>query len=431
MNEKFLKCGKMAYKLKWYLDVRRRDEQGRGRLCIVIYNRGTSAMIGTGVKLREGEFAGDRVVGAPMAAQLTQMLRLKMAKVQLTIEEIACFEDVQAMKAGEIKAALLKRLGEMGGGGDEKDEGKNEGRFLPFAETFVSRLKKESTAGVYRTTLQKMRKYCDVEKLCFQDITVRWLKDFEVWMADTCSTNTRGIHFRNIRAVFNAAIDEEVIAAELYPFRRFKIKKEATMKRSLRVEELRRLMQYPCEEWQRKYVDLFMLSFYLAGINMIDLMALPPLDESGVIEYRRSKTGVVCRLAVPPEALAIIERYKGVKRLLYFGERMDGSLASWKSFVRNLNDGLQCVGPSSYMYVKRKGRTKDKVKVYNALFPELTSYWARHTWATLAYELDVPDAVIDAALGHKSPYPMADIYIRRNAKKVDEAVRRVIDYLKG
>ena len=58
----------MAYKLKWYLDLRRKDEQGKGRLCIVIYNRGTSAMLSTGVMLREGEFVNGRVVGAPMAA---------------------------------------------------------------------------------------------------------------------------------------------------------------------------------------------------------------------------------------------------------------------------------------------------------------------------------------------------------------------------
>lgn len=423
----------MAYKLKWYLDLRRKDEQGKGRLCIVIYNRGTSAMLSTGVMLCEGEFVNGRVVGAPMAAQLTQLLRLKMAKVQLTVEEVACFNDVQAMRASEIKAALLDRLELNGNGGEAVGKEKQEeARFLPFAETFVSRCKKERTAGVYKMTLQKLRKFCKLEELCFKDVTVGWLKDFEVWMADTCSTNTRGIHFRNIRAVFNAAIDEEVIPAEMYPFRRFKIKKEETMKRSLRLEDLRRLMRYPCEEWQKRYVDLFMLSFYLAGINMIDLMELPPLNESGVIEYRRSKTGVVCRLTVPPEALEIIERYKGVKRLLYFGERLSGGVEAWKGFLRNVNDGLQRVGPSCYVYVKHKGkRAKERVKVYSGLFPDLTSYWARHTWATLASELDVPDAVIDAALGHKSPYPMADIYIRRNAKKVDEAVRRVIDYVRG
>lgn len=56
-------------------------------------------------------------------------------------------------------------------------------------------------------------------------------------------------------------------------------------------------------------------------------------------------------------------------------------------------------------------------------------HWARHTWATIAADLDIPDAVIDAALGHKSPYPMTDVYVRRNMRKVDEAVRKVIDYV--
>lgn len=116
----------MAYKLKWYLDLRRKDEQGKGRLCIVIYNRGTSAMLSTGVMLREGEFVNGRVVGAPMAAQLTQLLRLKMAKVQLTVEEVACFNDVQAMRASEIKAALLDRLELNGNGGEAVGEGKQE-----------------------------------------------------------------------------------------------------------------------------------------------------------------------------------------------------------------------------------------------------------------------------------------------------------------
>ena len=49
--------------------------------------------------------------------------------------------------------------------------------------------------------------------------------------------------------------------------------------------------------------------------------------------------------------------------------------------------------------------------------------------ATIAADIDIPDAVIDMALGHKSPYPMTDIYVRRNQKKVDEAVMAVIDYV--
>ena len=422
----------MAYKIKWYLDLRRTSDEGKGRLYMVIYNNGTAAQIATGLMLHKNEFEAGKVVGVPMAGKLTQMLGIKRAKLQLDIEELACNGyEVDKMKAAEIKKAVLAKHGNDGEEGNGEGNGTgNETAFGTFAEKFIARRCKEKTRQVYEMTLRKMGGYCDVGRLRFADISVGWLRDFEQWLGTTCSVNTRGIHLRNIRAVMNAAIDEGVVPADLYPFRRFKIKKEETMKRSLSVGDLRRLRDYPCEGWQRKYVDVFMLSFYLAGINLVDLMGLPPLGADGVIRYRRSKTGVLCQLSVPPEARAIIERYRGERHLLWFGERLKPDAEGWHDWLHRFNEGLQKVGPSGYMYVRRKGRCggKQRGKVYNALFPELTSYWARHTWATLAAEIDVPDAVIDAALGHKSPCRMADIYIRRDARKVDEAVRRVIEY---
>lgn len=422
----------MAYKIKWYLDLRRTSDEGKGRLYMVIYNNGTAAQIATGLMLHKNEFEAGKVVGVPMAGKLTQMLGIKRAKLQLDIEELAVNGyEVDKMKAAEIKKAVMAKRGNDGENGNGEGNGTgNETAFGTFAEKFIARRGKEKTRQVYEMTLRKMGGYCDVGRLRFADISVGWLRDFEQWLGATCSVNTRGIHLRNIRAVMNAAIDEGVVPADLYPFRRFKIKKEETMKRSLSVGDLRRLRDYPCEGWQRKYVDVFMLSFYLAGINLVDLMGLPPLGADGVIRYRRSKTGVLCQLSVPPEARAIIERYRGERHLLWFGERLKPGAEGWHDWLHRFNEGLQKVGPSGYMYVRRKGQCggKQRVKVYNALFPELTSYWARHTWATLAAEIDVPDAVIDAALGHRSPCRMADIYIRRDARKVDEAVRRVIEY---
>lgn len=421
----------MAYKIKWYLDLRRTSDEGKGRLYMVIYNNGTAAQIATGLMLHKNEFEAGKVVGVPMAGKLTQMLGIKRAKLQLDIEELACNGyEVDKMKAAEIKKAVLAKRGN---DGEEGNGVGNETAFGTFAEKFIARRGKEKTRQVYEMTLRKMGGYCDVGRLRFADISVGWLRDFEQWLGATCSVNTRGIHLRNIRAVMNAAIDEGVVPTDLYPFRRFKIKKEETMKRSLSVGDLRRLRDYPCEGWQRKYVDVFMLSFYLAGINLVDLMGLPPLEADSVIRYRRSKTGVLCQLSVPPEARAIIERYRGERHLLWFGERLKPGAEGWHDWLHRFNEGLQKVGPSGYMYVRRKGQCggKQRVKVYNALFPELTSYWARHTWATLAAEIDVPDAVIDAALGHRSPCRIADIYIRRDARKVDEAVKRVIEYVNG
>lgn len=99
----------------------------------------------------------------------------------------------------------------------------------------------------------------------------KWLSNFESWMAESgMKVNAYSIHLRNIRAVFNYAIDEEITT--LYPFRKYKIKKEETRKRALSVEQLRLLRDYPCEEFEKKYRDIFMLIVYLVGINIGDLL---------------------------------------------------------------------------------------------------------------------------------------------------------------
>lgn len=113
----------------------------------------------------------------------------------------------------------------------------------------------------------------------------KWLSNFESWMAESgMKVNAYSIHLRNIRAVFNYAIDEEITT--LYPFRKYKIKKEETRKRALSVEQLRLLRDYPCEEFEKKYRDIFMLIVYLVGINIGDLLLLEHKDIiDGRIEY--------------------------------------------------------------------------------------------------------------------------------------------------
>ena len=119
-----------------------------------------------------------------------------------------------------------------------------------------------------------------------------------------------------------------------------------------------------------------------------------------------------------PEALAIINKYRGTKYLL---DVLD-TYKNYKDFVHRMNNNLQQIGT-----VTRKGLGGKKFR--EPLFPKLSTYWARHTWATLAAELDIPDATISLALGHSSGNRVTNIYINRNQKKVDEANRKVINYL--
>lgn len=290
-------------------------------------------------------------------------------------------------------------------------------KFTRHFQRFIDGKTNKGTKGVYKHTLDKIRTFDpDIDKKSFEDITLQWLTDFENFCARTASKNARNIHLRNIRAVFNNAIDYEITTA--YPFRRFKIRPEATRKRSLTVEELRRLFDYPVEEYAEIYRDCFKLIFMLIGINSADLWALKSITREGRIEYKRAKTGRLYSIKVEPETMEIINKYRGKNGLLCIADRWSDS----RNFRHQCNKALQRIGQ-----VERQGRGGKKI--VESEWPELTTYWARHTWATIAADLDIPDAVIAEALGHSSPYTTTTIYINRNRKKVDEANRRVLDWV--
>lgn len=270
------------------------------------------------------------------------------------------------------------------------------------------------TVGLYTQTARRVSEFDSNATL--DSVDSKWLRDFEKHCARTMRTNSIAIHMRNIRAVFNWCIMEE--KTENYPFKRFKIRHEKTAKRSLSVEQLRQLRDFPCEKFQEPYRDMFMLMFYLIGINAADLLHLTTENlVNGRIEYVRAKTGKRYSIKVEPEAMKIIERYKGKKHLIDPLDRFKNH-ADW---LHHLNDALKSIGKTYRNGCKTTGK---------ALFPGLSSYWSRHTWGTLAAEIDTPIDVIAHALGHSIPgLDVTSIYIRFNEKKVDKANRAVIDFV--
>lgn len=280
---------------------------------------------------------------------------------------------------------------------------------ISFAAT-----KKGRTVELYTQTAKRVEEYDG--NISLDEVDVKWLQGFERECAKTMKVNSVGIHLRNIRAVFNWAISEE--KTQNYPFSRFRIKHEETPKRSLSVKELRLLRDYPCAEYQKPYRDIFMLMFYLIGINAKDLLNLTQKNLVGDrIEYVRAKTKKRYSVKVEPEAMAIIERYKGKAHLIDPLDRFKSHL----DWLHHFNDALKAIGKDCRPGMKTTGK---------ALFPNLSSYWSRHTWGTIAAELDTPIDVIAHALGHNIPeLKVTSIYIRFNEKKVDEANRRVIDFV--
>ena len=330
------------------------------------------------------------------------------------------------MNRAEEAVYSLEREGKLKGTSDDrlkrlieqaitqKEERRN--TVLDLFDEFIASKTKRSTIEIYSLTKSKIERFSG--NCSFGEIDKKWLINFDNFMISSgMSTNTRSIHMRNLRAIFNYAIDEEI--TDNYPFRKFSIKKEETRKRALTVEQLRVLRDYPCEGYQQKYRDIFMLMFYLIGINSVDLFEAKELN-NGRLEYRRSKTNKLYSINVEPEAMEIIERYSGKNHLLDVLDKYN----YYKDFLHRMNNGLKRIGE-----VEIAGRGGKK-KI-TPLFPDISSYWARHTWATIAASLDIPKETISAALGHEIGSPITSIYIKFDQNKVDEANRKVIDYVNG
>jgi site-specific recombinase XerD len=393
--------------VKFYLDKRRQKKDGTYPIKLNVFHN-KQIMIATQLSASEKEWNGNEY---SVRAQNYKPRNI-VARGIINKAETVIFTLEQQEKLKSTTDKALKKLIEDA----ISSKVENQKTFLYYLDEFVSKKTNQGTKSIYTTTRNKIEEY---DSHCtFESMDKSWLENFEAWMAKTMKVNAYAIHLRNIRSVFNYAIDEEYTT--LYPFRRFSIKKEETRKRSLTAEQLRLLRDYPCEEYQIRYRDMFMLMFYLIGVNAADLFnAKHSAWVNGRFEYKRAKTGKLYSIKVEPEAQAIIEKYKGKDYLLNI---MD-DYGNYKDFLHRMGIGLKQIGET-----ERKGLGGKKSR--NPLFPDLSSYWARHTWATVAAELDVPKEVIAHALGHSwANSTTTDIYIRFDMKKVDEANRKVIDYV--
>lgn len=392
--------------IKLYLDTRREKRDGLFPLKLNVRNKG-KFLLATGLSVSIQNWTGSEFTNKePNYRTKNAMLRKVLSDMESAIFRLNMDGKLKEMSDKALKEILEKYLPNY-----TPEAPKT---FVDHMTDFTNMKDKQGTRDIYTTTINKITEF---DRACaFDTMNIDWLRRFERWMKDSgMKTNAYAIHLRNIRAVFNYAIDEEITT--LYPFRKFKIKKEETAKRSLTVEQVALLRDYKCEEYQERYRDIFMLMLYLIGINAVDLFNLKQIV-NGRIEYSRAKTNKLYSIKVEPEAMEIIERYKGKDFLLNV---LDG-YGNYKDFLHRMGIGLKQIGP-----VTRSGLGGKKT--IEPLFPEISSYWARHTWATIAAELDIPKETISEALGHEIGSAVTSIYIKFDRKKIDGANRKVIDYL--
>ncbi len=276
----------------------------------------------------------------------------------------------------------------------------------------MDKFKKIGNINYHDTILRTKRAvedFCGTSLLPFDTISPTWLSNFEYHLRSKgLKPNTIGIHMRDIRTAYNQAITMGLIDYSSYPFRKYKIPKEKTRHRTLSPEEIATIakqeIKKPLTAWAR---DMFMLSFYLIGINLKDMMFIEKVED-GRIYYIRSKGKKSYSIKVHPEAQEIINRYPGKKYLL---DTMD-RYKDYREAVKRVNYKIRDVAESC------------KINKH------ITTYWCRHSWATIAMSKEIGASRDDIryALGHATN-TVSDIYIEIDQEVVDNVNRKVIDLI--
>jgi len=267
------------------------------------------------------------------------------------------------------------------------------GGFIFFARQLIGELRqigKKRTAETYAITLRSFLRFrgeCDL--LC-EEVDSNLMSEYEIYLKSVgVCPNTSSFYMRNLRAIYNRAVEQE-LTVQRNPFKHVYTGVERTVKRavSLKVIRLirdRDLTLHPVMSYAR---DLFMFSFYTRGMSFVDMAYLKKRDlQDGVLSYRRQKTGQKLFIKWEKPMQEIVAKYdtSGTPYLLPIIRDVEKD--DWRQYKNNahlVNDKLKKLGRQLGLAIP------------------LTSYVARHAWASIARSKNIPLAVISEAMGHDS-----------------------------
>ncbi len=242
------------------------------------------------------------------------------------------------------------------------------------------------------------------KNLSFQDITPDFLLSYEAYMlSNNKSSTTIGIYLRHLRAIINQAIEKELIDRKNYPFgkNRYQIKAPRNIKKALTIDQIREIMNFVVDpgSTQQLAKDMWLLSYFCNGMNIVDILNLRQSNIlTDTLHFDRAKTSKTIQNPKPivvsllPQSQEIIERWaqkgKGKDDYLFpvFNKTMieERKLAVKQQFVKTINQHMKKIGEAIGF---------DK---------PLTTYAARHSFATVLKRSGASIELISESLGHQS-----------------------------
>ena len=277
-----------------------------------------------------------------------------------------------------------------------------------FAE--MKKTERLGNLAVYKYSFNSLMSYTRNKlNISFREIDCVWLKRYEEWLhARGCKDTTISQLFRTLRSVFNKAIEQDVIKQDVYPFNRFKINKFDihTEKRSISKEEVQRILALELSDsgfYMGLAKDLFLFSYFGAGINFSDIALLRFCDlKDGRVCYVRKKTGKPISFPLNDISAKIVEKYASP-----FGSDSDYIFPILDAAVHKTEQQKRDRIRKTLKKVNRELKTLGEMI---GLEMPLTTYVARHTYATVLKRSGVSVALISESLGH-SDLSTTQIYL--------------------
>lgn len=348
----------------------------------------------------------NKVSGCPGASQINEKLHLILDSLSNKLETL----DTQSMDCVQIKDCLTELLS----GGAAKPV--KDGCDMTIGQLFDLQIEqykaenKNSSARMYSDSKKAIiKKLGDVplSLICKEDITFL----HNEWLRDGYSPGGIQVKMSRFKSLLNKAQDEEWVNYDIFPFNDYKMPRYRPKELNITEEEFFKIATHRTESKRVAFArDMFLLSFYLCGMNVADLMEI---DLSwNMVDYERKKTRDVkqyyrhTRFSIPAQAVPLIEKHV-----------VDGQI-QWPTVKRH-DDILS--------YINRGFRL---LREEAGIQSKLSSYSARKTFCQFAFELGIDENVIKYCIGQTTGAKnVLYNYMRVMHDSADEAMNRIFQHI--
>ena len=303
---------------------------------------------------------------------------------------------------------------------------------IRFMDRMIEERKAEyalGTAHIYQASRNALSAFLKAHDIPFKRVRPELLKQFERFLRRRGNSwNTVSTYMRALRAGYNRGVKGRPgyvtgLFDKVYTGTRSDVKRAVDART---VGRMIRMSGCPDESASAKAVDWFVLMFMLRGIPFVDLAHLRRSNlDKGVLTYCRHKTGQEVSISVPREAMEIINRRMVENCHPSYLLPILGQPRTRKRHTKKALTPYQ-----EYQYALRNlNRRLERVSVDLRLGGRLSSYTARHTWATIAFHQETPVGVISRGLGHSS-VKVTETYLKPfGDREVDRTNRKILNYV--